>query len=525
MKVGFYIQGSEHLGVEILSGMLKAHGHETEAFFDPRLWADGNWANNKILGRWFRTDEMIVDEIAASDIDLLCFSVVTDTYKHSLEVAQMVKDRLDIPIAFGGVHCTSVPDRVIKMPQIDYVVIGEGEYPLLELCEALEKGVFDKNIDNVWFKARGKVVAGEARPLISDLDTIAFPDKEFFLEKAPSFYKKRYVALSSRGCVYKCTFCNNSMYKDMYNKQKKGKWYRRRTVDNLMEELVAAHKAYGFTHLHFWDEIFVDKREWLREFSEKYSKALGLPFWCYAYSTFIDEEAIGLLEQAGCGEINIGFQTVRNETRKKFLGRGERNKKVEEVVSLCRNSNIYLSTGNILNIPGGSIEEGLELAEFYNKNRVDFPNVGFLRYYPRTEIVNIAVREGILTEQDVEEIEEAKDDRPIYKAHERDSAEYRRIRSLILLTTWVPRPIVRALITKGWWRLIPKSEFVGLLLHWVAILKFPFSKKKHLSENVGLFIYFGLMASYGVKKLKWMFSSRNLSSGTPPTADETTGAQ
>jgi radical SAM superfamily enzyme YgiQ (UPF0313 family) len=77
----------------------------------------------------------------------------------------------------------------------------------------------------VWAKDGEKIIENDVRPLVEDLDSLPFPDKEIFYEKLPHI-RDSYISLSSRGCVNKCTFCNNSLYKDKIYRDK-GRFFRR----------------------------------------------------------------------------------------------------------------------------------------------------------------------------------------------------------------------------------------------------------------------------------------------------------
>lgn len=513
MKVGFYVQATEHVGVEILSALLKQAGHSVEIFFDPRIWRDG-YSYNKHLARAFNMEEVIVQEILTSDVDIMAFSVVTDNYATAIRMAGRLKQEKNIPTVFGGIHCTSVPERVAAMAEVDYVVIGEGEYPLVELVEALSNGTSPHTIQNLWYKAPdGLLISNSARPVISNLDTLPFIEKDEFYAKAPHFFKKRYITTASRGCVYACTFCNNSMYKQMYNRSGKGKWYRRRSVKNLMDELVSAHEKYNYEYVFFWDEIFIDNHEWLEEFCAEYGKRLGIPFWCYGYARYVNQHVVDVMEEAGCREMNIGVQTIRKETRK-IIKRGDRNEKIAEAIKIIGKSKINLCTGNILQLPGQSVEEAKELVEFYSDYRVDLPITGFLRYYPRTEIVDTGLKMGVLTEQDVEVIERAEVENPFTVPNTEDNWEFKKLQILIQMTPWSPRFLVRYVLHSGLYRMLPTGTFAALVVTRFSNLRSILLGKRHAQESYTGIQYLRVMAKYGWEKLVWKMKSR--APGPPP---------
>jgi hypothetical protein len=513
MKVGFYVESYEHLGVEYLSAVLKEAGHETEMFFDPRLFNDSSFSI-PVFAKWLNVEDLLLDEICNADLDLLCFSVVTDNYSSALRMAARVKEEINITTMFGGIHATSVPERVIKRPEVDYVIVGEGEGAIVDLVTALANGERDFSFPNLhYINGRGEEVANAARPTIMDLDELPFPDKEAFYSKVPAFHQKRYSTAASRGCVYACTFCNNNFYKKMY--KGKGRWQRRRSVDNLIAELEWAQERYDIERIQFFDEIFVDHHDWLEEFADKYPKAIGKPFFAWAYPKYCKPEMIELLEKAGCCEVNIGVQTINEYTKRKRLKRGEKTEKVAEAAALFKNSSILLSTGNILEIPGQPIEEGLELAEFYANNRVDMTYVGFMRYYPRTEIIDIGIEEGVLTADDVEMIEEAAEERPFLKPMGDDSHDWLCVRCLVQMTCFMPRWFILFLIRSGWWRRLPTID----VYHVVFTVSYHFRRlwtgKTRFVENYTAPQYAFSIFHYAWKKFRAKSSKSGPTKGEP----------
>jgi anaerobic magnesium-protoporphyrin IX monomethyl ester cyclase len=321
MKIGFYVQAFEHLSVERLSAGLKCAGHEIEVFVDPKLCNDGIVYNER-LRRLLNIEDLLIEDMLNANLDLAAFSVVTDNYATALRVAGKLKAQTDILTVFGGIHATSVPERVIKRPEVDYLVVGEGDEVMVELANALANGDRDFSFPNLWFRKGSEVVSNSVRPPIPDLDILPFPDKGVYYEKVPAFHRRRYSTAASRGCVYACTFCNNNLYKRMYRGL--GRWQRRRSVDNVIAELQQAHEKFPFETVQFWDEIFVDHMDWLEEFSDKYARKINKPFFCWAYPKYITPETVAMLEKANCREVNIGIQTINETTKRTKLRRGGR---------------------------------------------------------------------------------------------------------------------------------------------------------------------------------------------------------
>jgi len=335
MKVLFVHPESECLGIEYLSAVLKQAGHKTDLVFDPMLFMDQLF-RIKILHKVFDYKKIIIKEIIKKKPEAVCFSVVSSNYRWACKTAKEIKKKLNVPIIFGGIHPTSVPEVVIKNDYVDYVVVGEGEYALLNLVNVIESGNPTHKINNVWSKHRRMVIKNSPRELISNLDTIPFPDKEIFKGIIPRFFDM-YTTITSRGCPHSCSYCNNSFMKKFY--QGKGKYLRRRSVDNVIEELSQA-KATGFNKVIFHDETFNHDTVWLREFSKKYKKEINLPFFCWISPTNINKEVVRLLKSAGCRSVEMGVQTHNKEIAKKTLKRYCSRSETENAIRLLKEENL-----------------------------------------------------------------------------------------------------------------------------------------------------------------------------------------
>ncbi|MDP2043751.1 MAG: cobalamin-dependent protein, partial [Candidatus Omnitrophota bacterium] len=207
MKITLISMGAENLGVEYLSIVLKKAGHQVSLVFDPALFSSEVFfegKGNKVLSKIFNRKKKMLEEIKLLDPGLIGFSVLTSNYQWSLDIAKSIKEFFDIPIVFGGLHSTIVPERVIKNKCVDMIVVGEGEYALLDIADNLETNKRNYHLNNVWFKDNGKIIQNGLRPLVNDLDSLPFPDKGLFYQKVPP-YQHEYTIMASRGCSFNCS--------------------------------------------------------------------------------------------------------------------------------------------------------------------------------------------------------------------------------------------------------------------------------------------------------------------------------
>ncbi|HEY6131728.1 MAG TPA: radical SAM protein, partial [Halioglobus sp.] len=115
-----------------------------------------------------------------------------------------------------------------------------------------------------------------------------------------------YQIMTQRGCPFSCSFCIESRYQEMFGKKSS---LRRRSVDLVIEELVAAKEKFNPRVLWFWDDVFTVNPRWLKDFLPKYKEKVGIPFWCYTYPTTHDLGRLKDLKEAGCNCISMGIQS------------------------------------------------------------------------------------------------------------------------------------------------------------------------------------------------------------------------
>ncbi len=450
MKIAFVYKGFENIGIEYLSAVLKSNGHETKLAFDPALFND-QFINIKPLGRLFSYRKQLIKQIVEYSPKLVAFSVVSSDYQWALQIAQEIKRISSAYIVFGGIHPSSVPEIVLKNECVDSVVIGEGEFALLELANSLDNGKIDYSIKNIWFKREGKVIENPLRPYIDDLDRLPFPDKELYYEVIPK-YKTGYAIITRRGCINSCYYCQNTIWQMRYPE---GEKVRLRSLDKVFQELKLAKQKYNFRLLRINDDLFTSNEGWLKEFSQRYDKEISVPLYCFGSPSTINERIIKYLKKAGCYQLCLGVQSINTKTRKEILHRQDTNEQIEEAITLCRKYRIRCVADNIIGLPGEKEEDILDMAKFYNQHRVDRVCVFWLIYFPRTAIVETALKMGVLDGPAVKDLEE----NPLATANTLQNRvhgkEKLRYHLLLLLLRFIPPKIYNLIIDKKLYRYFP----------------------------------------------------------------------
>ena len=463
VRVMFVHQGRESLGLEYLSAVLKEAGHATGLALDPGLFgANDNVFHIPRLERLFDPRETLLAEVLAFRPDLVGFSVYTNTYRWSLAMAAEIKRRLDIPVVFGGIHATLVPDEVMTNAQVDFAVVGEAEEAFVELVDALAAGRDATRIANVWARRNGEVLSNPLRPPIHDLDALPLPDKALFAEEIN--FSDDYLLLCSRGCIFNCSYCCESAI----NREYGGRFYRRRSVDSVMRELVEMKRRFRFREVMFNDAILFADKAWLRDLMARYRREIGVKFRCFGQVRLLDEEVGQLLKEGGCYAVEFGVQTMNETVRREVLNRRETNRHNARAFRILDSLGISYDVDHIFGLPHETEADHALAARFYSRrrrlNRIKCHN---LTYFPSLAIVDLARREGLLSDADIAAIRRGEvgdffHERRIGDKRQRAFEEDYQV-LLKLLGLFRPRT-VDAILRRGWQRLF------GRLPGWLIVL-------------------------------------------------------
>jgi len=366
----------KNIGVMQLSAVLKSRGHSCKIVYSK--------------------DKDIINIIEKYSPGLIALSCSTIDFDMVLDAARKIKNKFNIPTILGGPHATFYPEAVME-ECIDIICRGEGEHALLELADAIDKGKNITKIKNLWVKKNGRVFRNVVRPLINNLDSLPFPDRDF--------YQKEYrmssvmIFLTSRGCPYECTFCFNSKAKSMY--KNKGKYIRRRSVENIISEILEAKEKHNIKTVIFIDDVFTLDREWVVKFCRKYKKTIRLPFSIETRADLIDESLVKELKDAGCFSVEIGVETGNEKTRNTVLEKNLSDKEIENTAFLLKKHGIGVSTYNMLALPGETLEDSLKTVVFNIKLKPDHAHFNLFQPYAGLQLTKYGINKNFFSENDI----------------------------------------------------------------------------------------------------------------------------
>ena len=246
-------------------------------------------------------------EILALDPGLVGFSVTTSAFHDADDMATAIKAaRPDVRVVFGGVHVSAVREPLLEQfPSIDYLCLGEGEETLSELAE----GRAPREITGLAWRDGEEIRINAPRAQIEDLDTLPFPAYEklrgfphgYHLPPFSYILVPGTTMITSRGCVYQCSYCDRSVFR---------RGFRSNSAEYIYEHMRHLCRRFGVRHFNVYDDLFTTNRKRIAELCERLAREpLGVRFNCAVHAGHADDELLAMLKRAGCLMISVGMES------------------------------------------------------------------------------------------------------------------------------------------------------------------------------------------------------------------------
>jgi anaerobic magnesium-protoporphyrin IX monomethyl ester cyclase len=331
------------------------------------------------------------DHVRSYRPNIVLYSTVSSFHRRYIELNQRLKqDFPGVYSIFGGMHPTFFPDMVNEQG-IDAVCVGEGEEAIVDFVGRMERGQDFTDTPNFWVKHEGQIHANDVRPLIPDIDVIAYPDRDLL---APYPSVRRFGSrsfISSRGCPYNCSYCYNKPFFDQIYKDK-GKRVRKRSVDNLVGEMEREMVDCPFEVAQFEDDIFVYSIDWLREFRDTYRRRVGLPFICNMRVELITDDVARVLAEAGCRSVWIGLEAGNERVLKSLLNRRTPNDKTVAAVETLKRHGLNCTLEVMIGLPTTTLDNDLETLDLCIKCQPTYANAHIFSPLPGLELTDLAIQ-------------------------------------------------------------------------------------------------------------------------------------
>lgn len=248
-----------------------------------------------------KTPQKIIEALVEKKPEVVGLSILNANRWGGIEIARIAKKiNPNVKIIFGGIAPTFLWKHFLThFSEIDFVVIGEGEYAFLNLVQLIEKGNYEdlENIKGIAFRKGNRVVRTKTAEVIGNLDELPIPAK---------YFEYQHV-VSSRGCPGKCTFCGSPKF-----------WrhkIRFRSPENFVRELELLNNR-GVTFFYFSDDTFtINKKRVIKICKKILAKRLKIVWAAISRVDYVNEEILDWMRKAGCIQISYGVESGSEKIR------------------------------------------------------------------------------------------------------------------------------------------------------------------------------------------------------------------
>jgi anaerobic magnesium-protoporphyrin IX monomethyl ester cyclase len=289
----------------------------------------------------------------------------------------------DIKVIVGSFHPTFCFEEVMRNKDIDFIVLGEGEIPLLHLMRELKNGSPKyENVPGIVYRDKDGQVRGNPSPdLISNLDELPFMARDLVLNCDYSIYNA-HMLITARGCPYTCSFCAD-------RRLWRGK-VRRRSVENVLQEFELLKKNYrDLIYVDIVDGTFTYDKKYLTSFCHgMIERKLNIPWRCTARYDNLDEKIIDLMRQANCTGLYLGLESGSDRVLRivdKHIGTEE----ILKVSKLVYKSGINSATAVLLGLPDENKEDAEQTLKLMKRIKTDIFDVNNYVPLPGTSLYDM----------------------------------------------------------------------------------------------------------------------------------------
>ena len=333
------------------------------------------------------------------DPDVVGIGLMTVESECAFKLAKEVKAiNHNIPIIFGGPHCSHDPEFILHDSNVDFMVIGEAELTIVELVEAIKNKQEFGMIKGIAYKRDGHYIKTAVREKILDLnwldqdyetlnveDYFNFDCSHEYLPAFDSFMP----LVTSRGCPFTCIYCHDIFGKDI----------RYRSAEKVLGEIEFLMRKYRVREFHILDDSFnIDMKRAKRIFDMIVEKNLDIriAFPNGIRADYIDDEMVDKMAKAGVYRLALGIESGSLRIQKlisKSLDIGI----LKNIVSKLAKARIGVNGFFMLGFPGETLDEMKQTIEFACDLDLSTALFSLVIPNPGTDLRNMVIEEGEAT--------------------------------------------------------------------------------------------------------------------------------
>lgn len=330
---------------------------------------------------------------------------------NALEASKIAKENSSVPVVWGGVHPSLLPEETLKSENVDFVIIGEGEFPALKLAEAIKNNQSPENIEGLGYKKYGKVFYNPQKTFVN-LDEL--PDIPYHLVNINDYIDNysfasgrpgRNIAFyTSRGCPHRCGFC--------YNKEFNQRKWRGESAEKLVGRMKKIISDYGINAFEIEDdEFFVDMNRAKKVCELILKEKLEIEIFTTCRINYVDQrmddDLLKLCLRAGFKSLAFGVESGSPKIQE-LMSKDITNDQVFRTIKRLKDIGIGSKHYFIIGTPTETIEDIYKTTDIIQKmkqidNKIIIPECRVFTPYPGTELYALSKVNGFKPPKKLEE--------------------------------------------------------------------------------------------------------------------------
>jgi anaerobic magnesium-protoporphyrin IX monomethyl ester cyclase len=338
------------------------------------------------------TWETLETEIKRISPGLVAITALTPTIDKAMQTAELAKKTCpQATVVMGGYHPTFNYQEMLERDYVDIVVMGEGEYTMLELVETLDEGGDLKNVRGIAYKD----VVTPPRPIIEDLDELPFPARHLLpMDHYKILNMKLHTAtmISGRGCPMQCSFCASAALH--------GNKLRMRSPMNVVDEMEHLINDHDSGMIAFMDDTFTLKPSRVEEICDEIKRRDIDVYWgCTARADTLSEKLLRKLSDSGCITMFLGVESADQQQLDR-VNKQLTIEKIRQAFKLSRENDIRTIASVVLGMPGDTKESIERTIKFVRELNPSYALFSLATPYPGTRFYQEAVQDNLIKVKD-----------------------------------------------------------------------------------------------------------------------------
>ncbi len=325
---------SETLGLMYIAAVLREAGHGV-----------------RIIATGLREDAALQPQDIA-DADLVGVTATSALFGNATEVLATIRAwRSELPVIIGGAHATVSTESALRAG-FDFALIGEAEKTIVEFVANLDRGLEKETRGIAFIDDAGAVHKTPEQSLVEDLDTLPFPARDLYdYDTFRQLGGWEFGMLSSRGCPFRCTFCQPTLNMIFGRMRKRG-------PENVAHEMAILAEKYAPPILYFKDDtLSANGLQWFDRFRTALNeRGVEQPWKCNTRVDKVGPRILDAMAEAGCTEVVFGVESGSQ----RILDFYQKDIQVEDTVrafDLCKERGIRAGANVILGAPMETADE------------------------------------------------------------------------------------------------------------------------------------------------------------------------